>query len=191
MKLKRITSLLLLLTMLLTLAACGEKNQPSKDHATDPTDDGIVTEAPSAEGSTDAETPSAEAAETPAKALLKQFGEMSGIDQMSPGDIAEQLVSNPVLGFSPVVEPVEEGFLNGFSQEIAGFDEGAVFAPMIGSIPFIAYVFSVSDDISGFIQTLKDSADLRWNICTQADEMICEANGSKVLFVMSPTSFDD
>ena len=128
---------------------------------------------------------------TPAKAVLAEFKSISGIDGKSCEEIANQLVNNPALGFSPVVMPVEEGFLNGFSADITGFEEGCVFAPMIGSIPFIGYVFTVGSDAEGFMQKLKDNADLRWNICTQADEMVCGANGSKVLLVMSPASFEE
>lgn len=39
--------------------------------------------------------------------------------------------------------PVEEGLLNGFTGEIKGFDDAYVFSPMIGSIPFIGYVFKL------------------------------------------------
>lgn len=81
--------------------------------------------------------------------------------------------------------PVEEGFLNGFTDEIKGFSKGASFAPMIGSIPFIGYIFE-TDDSDALIATLKDKADMRWNICTEADEMVCVKDGNLVLFIMCP-----
>ena len=88
---------------------------------------------------------------------------------------------------------VEPGFLTGFDNtEIKGFKEGAMFAPMIGTIPFVGYVFTLDDstNASDFISTLKSAANLRWNICTSADEMVTGSAGNKVFFVMCPKSFD-
>ncbi|MBQ2613818.1 MAG: hypothetical protein IJB80_00595 [Clostridia bacterium] len=109
-------------------------------------------------------------------------------------EIAETLVANPVIAFSGGAAPVEPGLLTGFGNtEITGFEEGAMFAPMIGTIPFIGYVFTLSDasQASSLIATLKANADLRWNICTSADEMVAGSSGNKVFFVMSPISFEE
>ena len=68
-----------------------------------------------------------------------------------------------------------------------------MFGPVIGTIPFIGYVFTVEDgtNVDDFVALLKDNADLRWNICTEAEEMTAEKSGSRVLFVMGPLSFDE
>lgn len=108
--------------------------------------------------------------------------------------IAEGLLGNSVIKFSGGAMPVEPGYLTGFGNtEITGFKEGAMFAPMIGTIPFVGYVFILEDsaNVSSFISTLKSSADLRWNICTSADEMITGNVGNKVFFVMSPITFEE
>lgn len=108
--------------------------------------------------------------------------------------IAEALVTNSVIAFSGGAIPVEPGYLTGFDDtEIKGFKEGAMFAPMIGTIPFVGYVFTLEDsaNVSSFISTLKSAANLRWNVCTSADEMITGSVGNKVFFVMSPISFDE
>ena len=108
--------------------------------------------------------------------------------------IAEGLLGNSVIKFSGGAMPVEPGYLTGFGNtEITGFKEGAMFAPMIGTIPFVGYVFILEDfaNASSFISTLKSSADLRWNICTSADEMITGNVGNKVFFVMSPITFEE
>ena len=57
---------------------------------------------------------------------------------------------------------------------------------MIGTIPFVGYVFTVSDggDVDAFVENLKNTADMRWNICTEADEMVVQAEGNRVFFVM-------
>ncbi len=107
--------------------------------------------------------------------------------------LAEALLANSVIGFSGGAMQVEPGFLTGFDNtEIKGFKEGAMFAPMIGTIPFVGYVFTLEDgaNASDFISTLKSAANLRWNICTSADEMIAGSSGNKVFFVMSPKSFE-
>ena len=40
---------------------------------------------------------------------------------------------------------VEPGWLNGFSEDVTGFTKGVVVAPIIGSIPYVAYVFESED----------------------------------------------
>lgn len=108
--------------------------------------------------------------------------------------LAEALVANPIIEFAGAAMSVEEGYLTGFGNaEIKGFKEGAMFAPMIGTIPFVGYVFTLdsAENAAAFTATLKKHADKRWNICTEADEMITGSVGNKVFFVMSPLSFEE
>jgi len=108
--------------------------------------------------------------------------------------LAEALVANPIIEFAGAAMSVEEGYLTGFGNaEIKGFKEGAMFAPMIGTIPFVGYVFTLdsAENAAAFTATLKKHADKRWNICTEADEMITGSEGNKVFFVMSPLSFEE
>lgn len=128
---------------------------------------------------------------TPAQILGEQFNSIVKANKsLSVLEVAENLSSNEIIEFSPVVLPVEPGYLAGFSEDVTGFDDGAVLAPMIGSIPFISYVFKTSGNTEDFIATLKNKADLRWNICTQADEMVIENYKDYVFFAMAPLSFD-
>ena len=89
--------------------------------------------------------------------------------------------------------PVEEGFLNGFDEEVKGFSEGAMFGPMIGTIPFIGYVFKLpaGADVNAFVNGLKSNGNLRWNICTAAEEMVTGNVGQTVFFVMCPAQFEE
>lgn len=108
-------------------------------------------------------------------------------------EIADALLSESVISFMGMTMAVEEGYLSGFGNtEIKGFDEGVMFGPMIGTIPFMGYVFDLSEgtDADEFMQTLKDNADLRWNVCTEADELVVEKNGDKVIVIMTPESFE-
>lgn len=122
--------------------------------------------------------------------LLADFKTMA---DKTPQEIADALLTNEVIQFMPASMPVEPGFLNGFDNEIAGFEEGVMFGPAIGTIPFVGYIFTVADggDVDAFVKTLEDNANLRWNICTEAEEMICEAVGNTVFFVMCPTTFEE
>lgn len=111
----------------------------------------------------------------------------------SAQEIADLLLTNPNLGFMGVTMPVEEGVLNGFGNaEITGFEEGVMFGPAIGTVPFIGYVFTLSEDTNAkkFKETLEENADLRWNICTEADELVVESEGDKVIVIMTPNEFD-
>lgn len=161
---KRFVSLLLAMTMALTLVACGG---------------GAKEEAPTTVGGI----------------LAADFkAKVEANADMSAQELADALVTNEIIPFAGAAMPVEQGWLMGFGEaEITGFSEGVMFAPMIGTIPFIGYVFTLEDgaDVEGFVTTLKDNADLRWNICTEAEEMVTETVGNKVFFVMCPSAFEE
>lgn len=97
------------------------------------------------------------------------------------------------LPFMAGVMPVEEGFLSGFDNfEVMGFSEAYMFGPMMGSIAFVGYVFELpaDADVEAFKTSLTDNANLRWNICVEAEEMVVENVDNKVFFVMCPTTFE-
>lgn len=125
--------------------------------------------------------------------LLKEFKKVAGSANAS--GVAEKLASSSVVSeIGLTTMDVEPGFLTGFDNaEIKGFKEGTMFAPMIGTIPFVGYVFTLEDgvDANEFISTLKSSANLRWNICTTAEEMVAGSSGNKVFFVMCNKSFEE
>lgn len=85
---------------------------------------------------------------------------------------------------------VEEGFLNGFDNEIKSFKNGVMFGPLIGTIPFVGYIFE-TDDAGALKTELENNANLRWNICTEADEMHAEIlDNTHVFFIMCPEKFE-
>lgn len=153
---KKIIAVMSMLMLVFVLAACGGKSEPV----------------------------------SPAQQLLGEFQKQVKADSSASAlDVADVLItSKSIEAFNNATMQVEPGYLSGFSEEITGFSEGAMFGPVISSIPFIGYVFRVEDgtDTKEFVQHLKDTSDLRWNICTEADEMVCEAVGDMVFFVMSP-----
>ncbi len=113
---------------------------------------------------------------------------------MSTLEIAEGLMQNEAIKFMGGAMEVEPGLLSGFDNtEITGFKSGAVFMPMIGSIAFVGYVFELENaaDTGAFISKLKSSANMRWNICVEAEEMVTGSVGNKVFFVMCPKTLEE
>ena len=110
---------------------------------------------------TEKETNEEQKKETVANTLMSEFKSIA--KSKNAESIANQLIANKIIPFMPAVMPVEEGWLNGFGDaEITGFKEGAMFGPMIGSIPFIGYVFELKDetDVNQFISTIVISGQL-------------------------------
>lgn len=181
---KKIIALMMAAAMLLTLAACSESKpepteEPTTASTTAPTE--TTTEEPSTEPSTG----------TLGSTLRDAFlSEMETNPDATPIDIANALIANPAIEFAPIVEPMLPGYLPGFSADIDGFAEAAMFAPMIGSIAFVGYIFRLDDgaDVDAFMQTLRDNADPSWNICVTANETVIDAVGNTVFFVMTPGS---
>lgn len=138
-----------------------------------------------------AETPSAPAPSATVGQTLK--GVFQANASGSALDAANRVVSHESIPFSGMAMAVEPGLLMGFGNtEITGFSEGAMFGPTMGTIPFVGYVFTLDGSVDGstFCQTLQNAADLRWNVCTEADELVVTQSGSKVFFLMCPTSFE-
>jgi hypothetical protein len=129
--------------------------------------------------------------ETVAGVLLEDFkADTEGTAQ----EIAERIASNDIIPFEAVALAVEPGYLAGFDNaEITGFESGVMFAPMMSTVPFVGYVFELADDadVDAFKQTLEDNANLRWNICTEAEEMVVDSEGNKVFFIMAPKNFEE
>ncbi|MBO5395990.1 MAG: hypothetical protein J6A97_03820 [Clostridia bacterium] len=131
-------------------------------------------------------------AATVANTFAEAFKAEAAKEGATTNTIATALSTNELVAFMPMVQDMEAGYLAGFSADITGFKACTAFVPMIGTIPFVSYVFELEADADkdAFITTLKDNADLRWNICTAAEEMVAETEGNFVFFVMAPLSFE-
>ena len=187
--------------MALSITACGSKSaEPETTTAVESemeTEDADVPvesgEAADDESSESADS-SASADSSVAQALLADFeAQVNENNALTAQEIADALLTNEMILFSGMSMPVEEGLLVGFDNtEITGFEEGVMFAPAIGTIPFVGYVFDLADEASAddFIAVLEENANPRWNICTEAEETVVESAGDKVFFVMSPLSFE-
>lgn len=171
---KKIIALVIAGLMVLSFAACGGNNEDTTA-ATEETTAGQL---------------------SIAGTYAEEFKTLAADETLSAEDIANKLlenVENPIMGLG--VMPIEEGLNAGFDNyEIKGFSEGAVLQNMMmGGKAFIVYVFKLSEgtDAEAFKTGLLDNANLRWNICTTADEMLAEVVGNTVFFIMAPATFEE
>lgn len=104
--------------------------------------------------------------------------------------VARKITENEVLAISVDVFQMKTGdYVSGFQKEITDFKNAYTIRPMIGTIPFVAYIFEV-ENANEFAEELKSNADLRWNICTEAEEMHAVVYENYVFFIMSPKNFE-
>lgn len=167
---KKIITLVLTLIMVLAFVACGQTGN-----------EGTPTPTPTEE------------AKTPETVGEKLYAEFKANHEGTALEIAERIIGNEIIQFFGGAMAVEEGLLSGFDNfEVKGFKEGAMFGPMMGSIAFVGYIFTLEDgaDVEAFKTGLKDNANLRWQICVQAEELIVENEGNTVFFLMCPKTFE-
>ena len=135
------------------------------------------------------------APDTLGQAVFQTFqAEYAAHPQADLDTLAQALLTPDTVGFTGTTAPVEPGTLMGFGNTpIEGFSQGVMFAPVIGVIPFLGYLFRLEEGTDGaaFMDTLKSAGDLRWNICTQADEMVVGQEGDVVFFLMCPYTLED
>lgn len=136
---------------------------------------------------TEAELPKPGDAEVSLGNRIKEIFDKSG--ETDPSKMADEIINGcaDLTQISLVKEIIEAGgWMPGFDSEISGYTEAAMFAPMIGSIPFVGYVCK-SDDPAALEKAMKDNANLSWNICVTADEMVSSVRGNLVFFLMCPS----
>ena len=166
---KLLTLLALCAALILTLTACGGSDAPSGGDADIPVVEG--------------DTLSAD--------LANVFLPLAVEGASDAAALAEAVTAD--LPFEAMVMPVEPGLLMGFGNvEITGFSEAVMFGPAISTIPFLGYVFQLEEGTDGaeFCQTLQEYCDLRWNICTEAEEVVAVQGGDYVFFLMCPSSLE-
>lgn len=200
---KKLVSTLLIAVLSVSLVACGNNNadNDTNNNANNNTNGAVAetqtpeTQVPETQVPGTTENNAAANGETLGTTLAADFvTQVTANENATALEIAEAVLTNENIAFAGATMEVEPGLLNGFGNaEITGFSEGAMFGPMIGTIPFIGYIFTLEDgtDAEAFKENLKTNGDLRWNICTEADEMVVESAGNKVFFVMCPSSMQE
>ncbi|MBR4084967.1 MAG: hypothetical protein IKK33_11875 [Lachnospiraceae bacterium] len=201
---KKLVLTVLALTLAFSMTACGNKEEQAPEATPNPTEAPVATEAPEATEVPEV-TEAPEATDAPqedgnqgevsgeslGQTLLAEFMAMDA--STDAYTMAETLITNEKILFMGGAMEVEPGLLSGFDNyEVTGFDKGAMFGPMMGSIAFVGYIFELPEgaDADAFMTGLKDNANPRWQICVAADETIVEANGNKVFFLMSPLTLE-
>lgn len=99
--------------------------------------------------------------------------------------VAQSIVQNLNYAFKMDVMNVNPGYLPGFVQDITAFDEGVLISPIVGTIPFVCYIF-YTEKPELLMEALENYYDMRWNICTEAEVKIAAQQGNYVLFAMMP-----
>ena len=158
---KTLTFLLLILSCTFLIAGCGKKEEKPKNN-----DNTLAVNL--------------------VQEFKKEINETKNIKKVAK-KLAKSDFDMPDLEVSNVSKA---DYLTGFNEKIQGYKKAYVIAPTISTIPFIAYIFE-ADNPTELANTLKEQANLRWNICTEADEMQVAVVDNYVFFVMSPNNFDD
>ncbi len=163
--------------------------KPAEKPAETPADKLVEDPKPSAPTPALPQEPSPNA--TVGQKMLARFKQIA--TNRSTAEIADMMIAGDAVPFMAGAVPMEEGFLNGFNEEIKGFEEATMFGPMIGTIPFVGYIFKLpaGADVNSFMNNLKAQGNLRWNICTSAEEMVVGNVGQTVFFLMCPAQFEE
>ena len=167
---KKVIAILLALVVVIGLVACAAGNNEE----------------------TTAEETTAAAELTVAGTFAEAFKAEAAKEGATTNAIATALSTNELVAFMPMVQDMEAGYFAGFNADITGFKAATAFMPMIGTIPFVSYVFELEADADkdAFVATLNDNANLRWNICTAAEEIVVETVDNFVFVIMAPLSFE-
>ena len=172
---KKLLVLLLALSMVLSMVACG--NNPTEPSTNPSTPAGNVDVTPDVD------------ADSLGGMLWAAFdAALTANPAATAEELANILSANENIPFSSIAMPVEPGYLAGFNVEITEFAKAAKYEATIGSIPFIGYVFDLAEgaDVNAFIATLEENCNFRWLICAVADQMVVGSRGNHVFFVMCP-----
>ena len=184
---KKLIALLLALAMVLSMAACGN------NEGTNPSDDTNPTNPSQPAGNSDV-TPNVDANTMGGKLWAAFEAAQAANPSATAEEMANILATNENIPFMCGAMPIEPGFLAGFGEyEVTSFEQGAVYMPMIGSIPFVGYIFDLADgaDVAAFIQSLEDNCNPRWNICVTAEQTVVGSKGNRVFFLMCPATLDE
>ncbi len=175
--------------LVISLVSCGAKKDDGKgtDDAINDIESGTGTDviAPDTDASTETDA-GTDSEELLSDSVVNAFFEKAK-DGMTAEEIANEMVKDGETEGYVVDVMGDDSYFMGFGNaEITGYTEAARFSPMIGTIPFMAYIFILDEgaDSAAFMQMLLDNCNPRWNICTEADTVKAEQSGNAILFLM-------
>ena len=172
--------------LVISLVSCGTKKDDGND-----TNDTVNDIESGTSASTDTDAVTDTETETDSEELLSDSVVNAFFQKAKDGMTAEEIANEMVKdgeteGYVVDVMGDDSYFMGFGNAEITGYAEAARFSPMIGTIPFMAYIFILDEgaDSAAFIQMLLDNCNPRWNICTEADTVKAEQSGNAILFLM-------
>ena len=188
---KKLFALLLALAMVLSMVACGEDatTNPSTE-GTNPSVEGTNPTTPAGNGDV---TPDVDANTLGGKLWAAFEAAQAATPSASAEEIAGILAANENIQFMCMPMAIEPGYLSGFDNfEVTGFQQGALFMPMMGSIPFVGYIFDLAEgaDVAAFVKALEENCNPRWNICVTAEQTVIGSKGNRVFFLMCPEALE-
>ena len=185
---KKIIALILAAVMMLSLVACGSKTPA----ATDPTQGAEPTD-PTEKVPTKEELAAAASVEAIAKALTNKYVEFAGIrteydKYMAELEEADRMPFEEFVSYQVTCRAIEknEEWLTALESVPTGFSEAYTYGPNMMGQAFIGYIFRVAEgtNVESFKANLKEICIPRWNICSEANTIICESYGNIVFFSM-------
>ena len=164
---KKMTAMLLALVLVLALAACGGSGDGSG--------------APSVEK------------DSLGAALWNEFeAYVTAHPEATVQEISDILAHSSALPYPMSSSAVDPSYLPGFAGEYqpAGYREAYAFGPDTTAVAFQGYIFQVEEgaDAQALADALEENADLAWNICMAADQVVVGTVGDLVFFLMCPMS---
>ena len=190
---KKIVSLILLLSLVLTFAvSCNNQTEPtgSSEPTTVPTVE--PTTAPTEAPTTSAIIEPTIAEGTWGAAFWADFNAAVEANKGASADVIANTIytsaSGSAIGMGMVM-PMEAGYFQGFSADVTGFKSAAVIAPMMSGT-LLVYVFELEENASvrEFVNFLNNNSDPGWMICMVAETTTIGANGNYVLAAYAPTN---
>ena len=116
---KKILAIMLVLSMVFALAACGSSESPAPTQTPAATETPVVSESP-VESTPDVQEPTGD--RTLGEQLQGEFINLVTGGTTDPQAIADALLQYPAIEFAGASMPVEPGYLAGFSAEIHDFE---------------------------------------------------------------------
>ncbi len=164
---KKGISILLILSMLAALTACGTK-APAKQQPTETTEN----ESDETMGADDNTSPVDD---------LELDTMLSLFEDMTEGNLSN-MVHRPIT-------PEEAGYEMGYAEFAGEFESAMALAPMMNISPFVLIVYRLGEgaDATAFAEDIEKHADPGKWVCVQADKVFTRVSGRTVLFVMCST----
>lgn len=171
---KKIISIILVLSMLFSLAACAPAKKDNEPQTPPDNTDIGDTVPDDADNNDTAPIDAAPIDDIPLDTILSLFGDMTdiGLDELMHVNVSAE----------------EAGYEMGYDSFAGEFESAMALKPMMNTSPFVLMVYRLAEgaDASAFAADIEKNANPAKWICVQADRVFTRVSGRTVLFVMCP-----